>query len=789
MPMQMQPPRIRHVQVPVQRASNGIAQTDGAADQARRYSAQQAPPPPASKPVQRSQSHQENGPRPQQRPVNTPVQNQSQHRAPLQPQSTPQQRTPSQPQTPSNQHRTPSLQDQSRPKAHPKIIIQKPASHQLTPTKHVHVSRKQLPVDLSVMLLSAADEYVTAAHGMSSVIVRYKRAKDVRLYQKLIATAMGCMDTVLKDFNMLPRDEAKLRLRYASLLIEETDNTSAIEEILSKQISLCGRCRLQDLKYATFHLQARYQFKTNHRAALKSLDKPIAEAETFQHVPWVYAFRFLRVSLALQVPGRIEAVPTLQQLHAILAHAEKRGDRAIFVACSALEAMVHLRSGAADRLEQAQRAIAGARSLQLQVSARELGSFGTLIDIIDIACGIQQGVPDDTKSSALDQVMTDETEKSASLKAGIFTVLIERSVGGNLTFDTGGVFRKSTDGRDELVFSWLPLEDVKTLCFHINALHRSIHEKGVKLIKEAHLRSRDALKRPSAFGRSVSIILGQANWNRFLDWHNMFALGLMACFRSDCVTAREALMILQKRTAKPPYDNQETFTRTLTYLSAIIDQSSGSLDSALAAYSSEILALPETNSAATSKADISILAALNRYLIVRDPTHAQHHTASAVLAQVQPLSNSHSNQYIRMALRLLQAITCENVPINRQKTQMQLASNRANEIFRSTNNREFVIVALCCFTARFFADQVGEKSIQAIKATRHNALKTGKPLWIAVACGMSITTYQRNGLLDEAQKAQYEFEAVRPQLPLALRGEQEEDIDAEGEDDADELMA
>ena len=87
--------------------------------------------------------------------------------------------------------------------------------------------------------------------------MRDKKDSDIQQYQQLMATAMGCMDTVLKDFNLQPRDEAKLRLRYASLLIEETDNTTDIEEILSKQISLCERFRLVDLKYATFHLQAR----------------------------------------------------------------------------------------------------------------------------------------------------------------------------------------------------------------------------------------------------------------------------------------------------------------------------------------------------------------------------------------------------------------------------------------------------------------------------------------------------------------------------------------------------
>jgi uncharacterized coiled-coil DUF342 family protein len=88
------------------------------------------------------------------------------------------------------------------------------------------------------MLLSAADEYVAAARSLGSTIASTRRDSDLQQYHKLMATAMGCMDAVLKKFNMLPRDEAKLRLRYASLLVEETDNTAEIDEVLSKGVGL-----------------------------------------------------------------------------------------------------------------------------------------------------------------------------------------------------------------------------------------------------------------------------------------------------------------------------------------------------------------------------------------------------------------------------------------------------------------------------------------------------------------------------------------------------------------------
>lgn len=333
------------------------------------------------------------------------------------------------------------------------------------------------------MLLHAADEYIQAARGLGSVASMAHRAADLQQYYKLMATGLGCMEAVLKRYNQSPRDEAKLRLKYASLLVEETDHDVEIEEVLSKGIALCQRSRLVDLKYSMQHLQARYQFKTNHRAALKSLDAPISEAETFQHIVWVYAFRFLKVSLALQVPGRPETTSALQQLHAIAIHAEKRGDRAIFVTASALEAMIHLRSSGLDHLEQAQRSIASARSYQLEVSTTELGQIAAFIDSIDIACSLQQGSPDKQKMAMLHQRADDESAP----ENGVFSVLIEKSSGGqNLTQFTGGVFAKSADGRDELVFSWLPKNDFKKLAYYLSGITTASYDvsRGVAYLQE-----------------------------------------------------------------------------------------------------------------------------------------------------------------------------------------------------------------------------------------------------------------------------------------------------------------
>jgi coenzyme F420-reducing hydrogenase beta subunit len=93
-------------------------------------------------------------------------------------------------------------------------------------------------VDLSVLLLQLADEYINAAHSLGPLAAKAQRADVVDQYHKLMATGLGCMQAALKNYNQSPRAEAMLRLRYAGLLIEETENRHEIEEVLSKGVSM-----------------------------------------------------------------------------------------------------------------------------------------------------------------------------------------------------------------------------------------------------------------------------------------------------------------------------------------------------------------------------------------------------------------------------------------------------------------------------------------------------------------------------------------------------------------------
>ena len=95
--------------------------------------------------------------------------------------------------------------------------------------------------DLPNLLISLAEEYFEAAHKLAPSIAGSMFPENVDAYQKLIATGLGCLETALKNAKLSPRIEANIRLRYAGMLYEETENCMEAETALSKGIALCER--------------------------------------------------------------------------------------------------------------------------------------------------------------------------------------------------------------------------------------------------------------------------------------------------------------------------------------------------------------------------------------------------------------------------------------------------------------------------------------------------------------------------------------------------------------------
>jgi len=96
-------------------------------------------------------------------------------------------------------------------------------------------------IDIPVLIVSLAEEYFDTAHKLAPAVSISMPKEALDEYHKLIATGLGLLDTALKRVKMTPRVEANMRLRYAGVLHEETENSMEAETALGKGIVLCDR--------------------------------------------------------------------------------------------------------------------------------------------------------------------------------------------------------------------------------------------------------------------------------------------------------------------------------------------------------------------------------------------------------------------------------------------------------------------------------------------------------------------------------------------------------------------
>lgn len=281
-------------------------------------------------------------------------------------------------------------------------------------------------------------------------------------YHKLIATGLACLDVALQSNKLVPRLEARVRLRYASMLLEETTNYAEAETILTKGISVSEKHRLTDLKFCMEYLHVKVLFQRNPKAAFISLDAHIADCTTYRHTHWAYAFLFLKAAFYNQVDAGSEraALENLQKLASI---AQARGDKAICIAASLLEGLAHLRSEKSDSILRVQTCIANASKHQLEDTV-QLPQLEVLLVLLDLACSIRQKSVQESwvKLTALTQRM-DEMKDKAELHPHQFEMLLpirkQKPSGNSLSHfvssDTTDILREGDGEVDYLVLPTL----------------------------------------------------------------------------------------------------------------------------------------------------------------------------------------------------------------------------------------------------------------------------------------------------------------------------------------------
>jgi len=382
----------------------------------------------------------------------------------------------------------PPLRRLPSPPPPPQQAARAPAPTTIAPPA-TSIITPDLPVDYRVLLLRLSEQYIAEARLSSVQIALDSADADPGRYYKLIGMGLSCLETVLNQRtwtgSMPPRQEAMLRIRYATLLYEETDNDQELEQLLTKSITFCERNKLLDLKYSLQHLCTRHMFKSNTKAGLIYLNSAIKDVIAYQSVTWVFALRFLRVSLHMQLATQHDLQAALVDLKAIADLSRKRQEKAIAVLAAVLQAMVHLRTRDPEAVSSAQTALATARAQQLDESVNSVPQLEALILLVDLACSLSPWDPVGAKEKMRDmQVYLDETSSFTSwTKDGVLAIPIIRAGNAGLTeAESGGIFKRDEAGDDYMLFAWLSRSDVYMIgmLFSCAASYPKAHEKGAK---------------------------------------------------------------------------------------------------------------------------------------------------------------------------------------------------------------------------------------------------------------------------------------------------------------------
>ncbi|KAK5163584.1 uncharacterized protein LTR77_010533 [Saxophila tyrrhenica] len=653
---------------------------------------------------------------------------------------------------------------------------QKPSQIASSPLTELNSSQMpstpQPSVDYQTVLLTLAEEYISAAHSMSASLATGNAPHEQHEeYCSLISTAMACLESVLNNFRQTDaRKEARIRLRLATLLVDECDNDEEAEAILGKGIALCERNRLTDLKYAMQHLAVRLAFSRSPKAALKSVDKLVQEAEALRLTHWVYTFRFLRVSLGLQLGTHSELSSIAKHLAALHATAEEDGRVAVQVVAAALEIVVHLRSPSPDAVDMASRAMAAAQTHQLGPEMQAMPQIRGLLDCLDAACSLLSFNPDlaFAKTQRIETNLDSKTRDLAWRKDGSFEVELGPSSNENLEQDTGGIMRRSKFGNAMLIFQWITKTQLYALAYALSGF--SMMQKTMARTpgagdKKADEFLSDGLKmasiKPDVHRSPLSTVTALLNQQQELSTVMRVYLIFARCGRFEWGSAQTAIASLRQ---DPHLVSGSNTAKLLLYLEASCRHGLGDLQAALALYDSDELIFDPDAKANAADKDLRVMATLNSIFIRRSLGPEEYMKAERLLATVEPYCLNHSNRAIYSAINLAKATAQDT--ILKTKQFLHLAVQASKE----ASNNLLMSVVMNIMTSRFFSQAiVGDQAEKSAHAARTLAKQGKNKLWTCVADGMFGDIKERCGKLEEAEIARREGRGMFGELPEGVR--------------------
>lgn len=639
------------------------------------------------------------------------------------------------------------------------------------------------------LLLGLSDEYISAAYSMSAALSQAETsAEAMDQYQSLLSNGMGCLDSVLKLHRFSDvRKEARVRLRLATLMYEETENDDEPAEILAKGISVCERARLVDLKYSMHHLLARLWHKSGKtKAASNAVDKLVTEVEKLRLEHWTYAFRFLRVSFGLQSPGTpAETIALTRNLTALHATAAKNNRIPVQIVSCTLEALVHLGARHPDSVDLAERALASVRTHQFTAEMTAMPQIRAFVDCIDLACSLLRFNRQvaNAKMKSMQGGLDQSTKDQRWHDDGAFCLPVGKHRGVDIETETGGIFRSGPDGDINLTFSWLTMNQIYGLAFLINGLALVDSNPANESKAEPFLvKALELAKRPTmAVQQSQSA--ASTRWRTSVSLRMVTRLYVAFAFSAKSDWDRALLALDAYKTKDIVELDCEAYKSTATlaiYLEALCKQGLGDVQGALRLYQSTPL---RTDLETGDKGDagvvepLRILAALNSIEILRlfgrnaEADRLLSHTKRHCIITINSNGNEHGSKALESAFFLLTSVASQRATGTLIIDTKQLL-NRSVKAAQSIVNNQLLCVIMNVMTDSFFKNIVGQQAEQSARAGSGLAQKIKNPLWSAVANQMYGDFCQRSGRLNEAAQlhaeSQRNMQEIHPKLLDAL---------------------
>ncbi|KAM3439149.1 hypothetical protein NHJ13734_003880 [Beauveria thailandica] len=615
---------------------------------------------------------------------------------------------------------------------------------------------KQRPINTGPIMAAVAEECIGKARAQAHDVAMFLDPDDVREYQRLISTGLSCFEGMLQSARLAPREEARTRLRYATVLHEETENIMEAETALTKGIALCDKHRMMDLKYCMQYSMLKLLFQRNHKAALKAVDGHISNCEAFKHVPWYYAFRLLKATFYMEM-GNASDTSALENIRAIQNVASTRGDNALSIFASVLEGLTLLKTAKEGSIEKVQSCIAQAAKFQFDPTVR-ITQLDTLVLLLDFAASLHHQNPDATSAKLRDlQRKIDDCEDWNNVKADFMVPIKKQAASSNIVGqDTASIVDPGdgTSESDNLVITFMTKIELRSLIFMFSGLS-SLHKQSSKSTdfwREGSkiLETWDEFTLGIPYGPPVSLhtAIKQRQWRIEGQAYITVMLGLLEASHCQWITVKKHMDRLEGLLSD---ESQPTLKLLALYLSGVYHQGLGELQTALEIFQGDRFTEPlcKSHGLKVGEQEVAMLAGLNRLWIMQHDSCRNDSETVDLIEQLQPLCSGHWNVDLCTAWHNVMAALVTDPPqqLNQQKQHIQAAMGGS----KGTGNIVGAAVTLCIMRSRFFENVIGDQALKSARAAAKQAQRSGNVLWQSVADGMLAHSYDVQGQREESR--------------------------------------